>query len=161
MKDEVKGKPLSLRPSSFSLAPRSDVAAARLDGELALRLLDGGRDLELELAHRAVALTVRRDEAHAVARAQVLDERVEGSVEVFGLVVEDFAARLVGEAFDAERADVEYAAHRGRRTHDAVLHALVGGARDETADDAAGLEDLAPGLRAGRPVAVEVARHAR
>src|SRR5437764_9759999 len=86
-------------PVSVS-ALRRDVAAARLDGELALRLLDRGRDFQTELAHGAVPFFVRRGEAHAVARAQVLDEFGERCVEVFRLVVQDFAAGLVGEVVD-------------------------------------------------------------
>src|SRR5947209_8508655 len=138
---------------------RRDVAAPGLDGEFALRLLDRRRDFQTELSHRAVALFVRRDEAHAVARAKVFDERVESSVEVLRLVVEDFAARLVGEVVDAERARLEYSSDARRCPHDAVLHALLAGSRDESADDAARLEDLALRLRARRPVPVEVARH--
>src|SRR2546421_11104689 len=104
---------------------RGDVAAARLDGELALRLLDGGRDFQTELAHGAVPFFVRRGEAHAVARAQVLDEFGERAVEVFRLVVEDFAARLVGEVVDSERADLEGFRYPSRRHHHALLPALA------------------------------------
>src|SRR5438067_11799384 len=111
--------PFILPPSSF----RSDVAAARLDGELALRLLDGGRDFRTGLAHGAVPFFVRRGEAHAVAGAQVLDEFGERAVEVLRLVVEDFAAGLVCEVVDSERADLEYFRYPCGRPHHATLHA--------------------------------------
>src|ERR1044071_10048254 len=110
MKDEVDAS--TAPTSSFTLQPSSltslrDVCAAGLDGEVALGLLGGGRNLEAQLAHRAVVLAVRGDVAHLVARAQVLYERVEGLIQILGLVVEDFAARLFGEVVDAERAHVE------------------------------------------------------
>src|SRR5690349_5244449 len=83
--------------SAFCLLTfRSDVAAARLDGELAVGLLGGGLERELELADGAVVLAVRRDEGELVARAEVLDQRDEGAVEGFWLVVEYFAGGLVG-----------------------------------------------------------------
>src|ERR1044072_7822748 len=158
MKDEVKAVCLSfILPPSTS---RSDVGAPGLDGELALRLLDGGRDFEAQLARGAVVVAVGRDVAHLVARAQVFDERVESLVQILWLVVEDFAARLFGEVVDAERADLEDLRDAGHRPHHAALHALPRALGDDAAHDAARLEDLALRRRARRAVgAVEVARH--
>src|SRR5207302_1461641 len=80
--EPYRSVPPQSRQQLAALLSGRDIASSRFDDQFALRFLKRRRDVDLQLARRAVTFLIRRDKGQIVATAEVVHQRLKGRVEI-------------------------------------------------------------------------------